>query len=272
MNYAKVIGSALKLFPKKINVTLIDAATGNRLGKYKLLAELLPNAFNRPVTLVINNTRWRVLEAEPLLADDFLFTKKLTLRVQPSESEGVRELNFDLPSKCSEVPATGVTCLYDDFTLEVSESDWRQVELLPISQSDSIEQAVKEVENILNSQPNPLLGYEQQYIRDNALQPELTIPFDEFCTLLINPVKGNILFNNNGFVQHGFALRSDSYTYYGIIENEHIKTLCLRLFEWADDEFMRVLSTYGLCLVNWCNAVRISAEAGETPKSQYIDI
>jgi hypothetical protein len=272
MKYLRMFEAASGLFPKRINVTLIDAATGNRLGKYKILAELLPAAFNRPITLDIDNTHWRILQADPLLSDDFLFTKKLTLQVQPVASVDSRQLKFDLPTICKVLPSIDASGMYQDFTLKIEEIDWRQIELLPLSQSGLIEEAVEIVAGILNNQINPLLGYEQQYIRDNTLQPGITFPFDQFCSLLVNPVKGNILFSNRGFVQNGFAVQSDSYTYYGIQENGSIQMLCLNQFEWADDEFMRVLATYELCLIDWCNASRISAEAGEKPKSEYINI
>ncbi len=238
MNYAKVIGSAVQLFPKKIKVTLIDATTGTSLGKHKVPAELLPTAFNRPTTLVIDNTNWRVLHADPVLADDFLFTKKLTLQVQQAANLGAQQLKFNFPTVCSEWPITGVASLYHDFTLEMEKTDWRQIEFLSLRQADMVEEAVKEIESILTSQPNPLLGYEQQYIRNNALQPDLTIPFEDFCALLIDSVRGNIFFTDQGFVQSGFAVRSDSYTYYGMLENGLIQTLCLSQFDWADDELM----------------------------------
>ncbi|WP_315816510.1 hypothetical protein [Paraflavitalea speifideaquila] len=77
MNYAKVIGSALQLFPKKIKVTLIDAASGNNIGKHFIPAVQLPTAFNRPTILEVDNIKWRVLKADPVLADDFLFSKSL---------------------------------------------------------------------------------------------------------------------------------------------------------------------------------------------------
>lgn len=272
MKYLRMFEAASGLFPKRIKVTLIDAATGSNLGKYKIPAELLPAAFNRPITLEIDNINWRVLKADPVLADDFLFAKKLTLQVQHATNVDAQQLKFNLPTICSRLPVTGAVSLYHDFTLEVGEIDWRQVEFLPLTQSGIIEEAVKTVESILTGQPNPLLGYERQYIRNNALQSGLAIPWEEFCGLLIHPVKGNIFFNNNGFVQNGFAVRSDSYTYYGILENGLIRTLCLHQFDWADDEFMRVLSAYDLSLVDWCNASRISADAGEEPKSEFIKI
>lgn len=272
MNYAKAIGSVLQLFPKKIKVTLIDAVTGDCLGKHKIPAELLPAAFNRPTTLEIQNINWRVLNAEPISADDFLFTKKLTLQVQHAAIVGTDLLKYSLPTVCNDLPSTGTGSLYHDFTLEITESDWRQVEFVQLQQSSVIEEAVKIIENILTNQLNPLLGYERQYIRDNGLLLNLVIPLEEFCLQLMNPVKGNIFYRNAGFVENGFAIRTDSYTYYGLQENGIIQTLSLLQFDWADDEFMRVLSTYKLFLIDWCNAFRISAEAGETPKNEFITI
>lgn len=272
MKYLRMFEAASGLFPKRIKVTLIDAATGHSLGKYKIPAEQLPTAFNRPTILVINNINWRVLQADPILADDFLFTKKLILQVQHTANVDTLQLKFILPTISSEFPTTGATSLYHDFTLEIDEADWRQVEFLPLNRSTMADDAIKVIEDILSVQPNPLLGYEQQHLRDNVLQPGLAIPKEEFFALLVNPVRGNIFFNNNGFVQNGFAVRSDSYTYYGILENGLVRTLCLHQFDWADDEFMRVLSTYELSLVDWCNASRISAEAGEEPKSEFIKI
>jgi hypothetical protein len=264
--------AASGLFPKKIKVTLIDAASGNRLGKYKIPAELLPAAFNRPTTLEIGSINWQVLRADPVLAEDFLFTKKLCLQVQHASNTSALQLKFGLPTICSDHLTIEEDGFYHDFPLEIGQTEWRQIEFFSLKQSGVIKEALKKVETILTSQPNPLLGYEQQYIRDNTLHIGLEIPWGEFCAQLINPVKGNIFYKNNGFVLNGFALRSDSHDYYGIMEDGFIKTLCLNQFDWVDDEFMRVLSIYELSLVDWCNASCINAEAGEEPQSQFVKI
>lgn len=273
MKYLRMFEAASGLFPKKIKVALIDAVTGKNLGKHKIPAELLPAAFNRPTMLEINNIKWRVLQADPVLADDFLFSKKLTLKVLHAEQANAQQLKYNLPTVCNEMPlVTGVPGLYNDFTLEIQEEDWRQIEFLSLERLKIIEEAVKNIEVILSSQSTPLLGYDKQYIRDNALQSKVFISWEEFCSVLINPVKGNIFFRNNDFVQNGFAIRSESYTYYGILENGFIRTLCLSQFGGADDEFMNVLSKFELSLVDWCNASRMSAETGEAPQNEYIKI
>lgn len=272
MNYAKVIGSALQLFPKKIKVTLIDAATGKSLGKHIIPEAQLPRAFNRPTTLEIDHINWRVLKADPVSADDFLYTKKLTLQVQQTDQAKLQPFMFSTPTVCKELPATGATSLYDAFTLKLDEADWRQVEFLPLSQAEEIEEAIKTIETILTGQPNPLLGYEQQYSRNDTKLAGLSIGWGEFCDLLPNPVLGNVVVNNKVLVQDGFSIRSEGYTYYGIVKEGLIQTLCLTQFDSADDEFMQVISTFTLTLVDWSGARRISAEAGEKPKSEYVEL
>lgn len=272
MNYAKVVSSAIQLFPKKIKVTLIDAVTGSSLGKHKIPASQLPVVFNRPTTIDIENISWRVLKADPVSADDFLYSKRLILHVQNAASIESGQLRFNIPSVCADLPATGFETLYKDFTLKLAEMDWRQIEFMPLSQAGVVEEAVKVIEDILAGQPNPLLGYEQQYIRDQVLRTNFAIPFGEFCSLLVEPMYGNIAFGENRFVQGGFSVRSESYTYYGVQENGIIHTLCLVQFEWADDEFMRVLAAFDLLLVDWCNASRLSAEPGEKPQSEFVKL
>jgi hypothetical protein len=272
MNYLKLFTAASGLFPQKVKVTLIDVTTGNDLGKYKISAELLPVAFNRPVTLEINNIKWRVLNAEPVLADDFLFTKKLRLKVQNAAETDIKQLQFSHPSICNEQPATGTAGPYTDFMLSVSGADWRQIEFLAAVQLEGVEEASKKIETILNGQPNALLGYDQQYIREKALLPNLALPWIEFCTLIKDPILGNIFFDNGGFVENGFAVQSEGYTYYGILENDVIRVLCLTQFDCVDDELMRILSAYGLLLADWCNASILSAELGKEPKSEFINI
>jgi len=270
MNYAKVLGAALTLFPKKVKVKLIDAATGTLLHKQKIPAQQLPAAFNKPTILEINNINWRVLKANPVSADDFLITKKLTLHVQNAAVAETGQLRFGLPTICHELPAISAESLYHDFTLALAESDWRQIEFLPLAQWQMIADEIGAVEVILGNQPDALLGYEQQYIREKTAQAWLSIPLEDFCRLIGHPVRGNIFLGNTGFVEHGIALRSDNYLYYGLLEDGNIRHLCITEFDGVDDEFMKVLDTWKLVLTDWCNASTLSAEPGEEMKVDYI--
>lgn len=262
MKYLKMFEAVVGLFPKMIKVTLIDANTGNNLGKYKIPAEQLPSIFNRPISLVIGSANWRVLKADPILANDFLFKKKLTLHVQDAAA-GIetQKKRFDLPTIC-ELPKFVTNGLYNDFTLDLLNTDWRQIDLLPISMILEIEKDIKEIETILTNQTDALLGYEQQYIRKSyGFEPP--IPFDTFCQLLHDPIYGSIFIHQYGFVKNGFALRSSNCTYYGIVKNNYISSLSLVQFDSIDDEIMRILIEYGLVLCGWCDTKVLSVMSRE---------
>jgi len=272
MNYAKVIGAAIQLFPKKILVTLIDANNGNKLSKHKMSAEMLPIAFNRPTILEIDNAQWRVLNADPVTADDYLYSRKLTLQVQSVVNGEGKIAAFDTPTASNELPVIGDAPLYADFAVELKTAEWRQIEFIRVEQLKRLEDAIQSIETILNGQPNPLLGYKRQYLRDDGELGGLGIPWVDFCSLLANPSYGTVLLNNDGPVRDSFVIRSDNYTYYGIMDNNLIRSLGITAFDSADDEFMQVLSKFGLLLVDWCNARMISAEINTEPLKEFIDI
>jgi hypothetical protein len=272
MNYAKLLSGAISLFPKMIKVKLIDAATGHLLHKHKIPAEKLPAAFNKPTILEINGISWRVLKADPVLADDFLFKKRLTLYVQHAIVKNVEQRLFDLPTICDEKLVMGNDSLYNHFTLTLTTGEWRQIEFLSLGQLITIAEEIKAVGSILNKQPNALLGYEQQYKRQTHAHLALNISWKNFYATVSNPLIGNICVGDSGFVHQGFALRSDNYMYYGILQEENIQALCITQFDGVDDELMRVLDTFKLVLTNWCNASTLSAEPGEKPQSEFINI
>lgn len=260
MNYAKIIDSAIQLFPKRIKVTLIDADTGIKLGKHKVPAQQLPSAFNRPTTLEIDNISWRVFKAMPVSADDFLYSKKLTLHVQHATQVNSNQLRYPVPT-IIELPVIGPNSSESHFVLELDETDWRQIEFLPNAILPEIEETIKTVEAILKGQPEPLLGYEQQHGR--FIPNPLALPFDGFYELVNGIEKGVVQISDHGFVQNGFAIRSDSYTYYGVQENGIIQALSITQFDSFDDELMAVLNGYELVMCDWCNANVLSIVSTE---------
>jgi hypothetical protein len=272
MKYARAFEALVALIPKIIKVTLVDATNGNELGKHKIPASQLPAIFNKPTTLFIDNTYWRVLDADPVSADDFQFSRKLTLLVVESTQVNGQQLYFDLPTIADQVPATGIYNQVDQFNLQFDIAQWRQVEFLPLSELSVIEETISDIEKILAMQNNALRGYQQQCKRIMVKDLSVHIPIHDFYPLLDRPVTGSILLNESMVVQNGFAIRSENHTYYGIMENDSIRNLCMSEFDYADEELMKVLSAFSLTVIDWCNASRLSAEEGDTPKNEFIKI
>lgn len=260
MNYAKVVGAALQLFPKKINVTVIDEITGAQLGRYKIPLSQLPTAFEKPTILEVEGHAWRVVKAEPVKADDFSIFKKLTVHVLQKEHWKDERLLFNMATRHAYRPLMTQEPLFNDFTLDISEDDWRQLEFLPATDLQMIQEEMGRIEL---AAPDALWGYKNMHVREDTAQCVLNIPLAEFCDTIQARQMGNIRLYSDAFVENGVAIESDNYTYYGIVVNDRIVSLCLPAFDCIDDEFMQVVTLYNLVLADWCGGrvVMIDTEA-----------
>jgi hypothetical protein len=290
MSYAKVIDAALQLFPKKIKVTLINGVTGSKIGKHKIGLNQLPAAFNKPVTLQIDGQVWRVIQAEPVLADDFAIFKKLSLHVLDNEQLQQAQIHYNIPTQSAGLPAITTTPLYNDFSIDISADDWLQLQFLPASALPVIQEEITQIETVLRqaSSGNPLLGYETPYVRSQIQPLVLDIPLTEFCESIAVQKMGCIRWVNNGgheirgshrmhfsetgFVENGFALQSDNYVYYGTVINGRITHLGLTAFDCIDDEFFQLSTANNLLLADWCGArIVMCNEPGEASEAQVDD-
>lgn len=271
MNYAKVIASALQLFPQKINITLIESGSEKLIGRFKVPSAVLPTAFDRPTTLLVNNVYWRVMAARPLSADDFLYSRKLQLHVLPVT--GAAPDRYYWPTRSGEVPLVeDAVAPAGSLPVTVDRREWMQWQFLPLQQSSVVDEALANIRSVLDGQANPLLGYEQQYVRTGIGQPGLSIPWERLLAVLNHPVHCPLVAETGQGVKDGFCVRSDSYTYYGIVCNGLIDALGITGMEYVDEELMNVMGAFGLQLVDWCRVSRISAEAGEQPPTEQTDL
>lgn len=267
MNYAKVLDAALTMFPRKVKVTCIDGVTEQPIGKYKVLLRQLPTVFNKPTTLTIEGNEWRVIKAHPYHSDEFSIFRKLTLHVLNREQLQQAPLGHNMPTRHANSPATSSTTFYEQFTIDIHPADWLQMEFLPAAELPLIQEEVALIDPIVLAVngSNPLLGYDTQHVRHQTAHLEVDIPFDAFCAAVQVKKKGNIRLAENEYVENGFALQTDNYEYYGTVVNNRITHLSLTGFESVDDEFFRLVSTWGLVLVRWveCSITMVNQETSE---------
>lgn len=270
-SYVLAVEAIMRRFPKKIKVTLINAESGERIGECKMIEAQLPAKFKRPIIVNIMGRRWRVLDAEPRKAIDFIFTRKLVLKVIDPELPN-RNNRFYYPTVADGLPESEENSLFNEFIIERHMEDWRQIEFLPTSMLHVVEREISKINSILNVDDSPdlLLGYERNRVRKKIGALSNNIPFDEFCERINVLQKGavKILGNDDEFVKDGIAIRSPNYEYYGIVENGIIKSLCLKEFDCADDELLDALSAFGLVLVIWCEAKIFSGEMKDSDGSE----
>ena len=160
-----------------------------------------------------------------------------------------------MPTQHASQPLTSPTPLFDNFTLDISTDDWLQLEFLPAAAVELIQEELAAIDQVLLAENggNPLLGYASSHIRNQTAQLGANIPFDAFCAALPVQKLGNVRLAGNNFIENGFALQTDNYTYYGMVTDGQITHLCLPVFDCIDDEFSQVATTWELALVDWCN-------------------
>ena len=255
MNILRITDSFAGLFPKKISVTLIHTTEGNIVGEYKINSENLPEVFNKPTVLEIDGQSWRVTRAEPFNSDDYIKRKKLVLHVQEEERFLLHHTRSLVPTRPHPYPLTSNGHAAHDFVLSIAADDWQQIALLSVSSLPLIEAEMNQIENLISAtvDDSALLGYETVHNRENIGQIALDIPFYDFYQLVNGQEKGYIQLDQHGTVTNGFFIRSLNYTYYGIVQQQRITTLCLHVFDYIDDELTNVIAAYDLVLVDWCN-------------------
>lgn len=262
--YVKVLEGFIRLFPKKIKVTFIHES-GYNIGICKINSDRLPGEFKRPVIIEAFDRRWRVINTVGGENGDYLYTKKLTLEVVEAELVDEMKHGYFKPTIASEMPELVNNNEFEETILELTADNWRQIELL----SADIFSTVKEEMEIIQSIRKPgkgvkiLSGYNKRYLREKIGAGSNDIQFEELCKLINVQRKGAIQFNSDGFVKDGFAVQTDSYIYYGRIQGQVIKDLCIYEFDCADDEIFTVLTKLGLIIADWCKGKILTAEVAE---------
>lgn len=238
--YEGIVG----LFPKKVLVTLVHAENGNTIGSHKISTEFLPEVFDRPTVLDMGERSWRVTKAIPFRLEG---VKKITLHVtEPSAFLG-KSL---VPTKCDPPVSPLIEGPVTAPVINISPDDWRQLEFLPVSKLEQIQEQVAIVEGLLEAlqEDEGLLGYDTVHERADIADTQLNIPFDEFFQFVNGVESGGV----RG-VADSFMIRSENYCYYGLVKEGMILNICIQGFDSAEDEFAGVVEKYELLLVDWCN-------------------
>jgi hypothetical protein len=267
--YARALEGFLRLFPKKVKVTLIDAATGKQIGIVKMPGEDLPWEFTKPSFLTVLGKKWRIMKADQMRSEDFLFTHKLVLHVRDSEIKDPADKRFLIPTIAASFPATGENSLFAEFSIDISRDEWRQIEFLPGCHLPEIKETIDSIRAVRSEAKDNgvLLGYHKMHKRRKVEAPDLNLQLDTFCASLEIKSRGSVQFLSHipGTVTNGFALQTENHLYYGIAENNKVRYLCLQHYECIDSELMEILANFNLVMLDWCERTIISSEiSGES--------
>jgi hypothetical protein len=250
-----------------VEVTFIDHATSQVIGVTELPPEQLPATFDVATTFTLGNQEWQVVTAAPMTSLEFSRTKKLTLRLDKIEYLNPQDIHYTLPTISDKLPDMGETAFFSAFELSIFEDDWRQNEFLPSAARPLVAQEAEAIQHIWeefgNLSGDNFQSFRQLHVRENIGEPGLHLDFAQLQAALGASPAGSLKFHGQpGFVRNGFALRTATTQYYGLLEGGTTVTHLgmAQVEEEALAEVQAVNQAFDLLFVVWYHAQVIAPE------------
>jgi hypothetical protein len=259
-----------------IQVTFIDTATGKPFATVTLPADHLPQSFEAETTFHLGDEDWSVVKADPMTAEEFIQTGKLTITLSKLFSIDPKKILYTLPTICDAIPAIaeGSTKLRKR-VFELHEDDWRQREFISVDHRDAIEAEFASIDRIFREESidtGSFLAFRTLHVRSLIQAPINTqISLAQIAAGLLTgseAYEGIAYEREAGLIQGGFAWQPGPHTLYGQQQEGFVTTLGLRINTGAatiSQDFITFLASLmaaqRLYLVDWCNTILVSAEA-----------
>jgi hypothetical protein len=241
--------------PKPIEVTFVDASTGQAFAQASVPASELPETFELATTLHIGELEWRVESAEPETRAEYERTNKLELRLRKVERIDPKTILFSLSTIENSSPASNGDPITGD-ALELHEDDWRQLELISLAHEDAIDEELDAIGEIhLNHRAGP--GFRKIHVRKRIPEPLVpnALPVSELGALSARSLRlrGSERRIPDSFVRELGA----SAALYGIADRGDVRVLGLRVEGALEDDALKLLERlqreHSLLFVDWCS-------------------
>jgi len=240
----------------KIKVQFIDNSNGQTIGVSEMKTDQLPETFSVPTTMHIQDNDWNVEEAIPESSIDFVKKKSLVLKMRKIEKMNIDDIWYSLSTISNEFPQTVAMTQQTEFDIHIHEDDYRQKEFLNSNAQALIEEEFIGIRNIWENHSKKSEEYtlfKKCHVRSIIGTPNLTINFNELKGLLKSDLVGQV-FINGETLKNGFALKTNSATYFGTLDNDTVTELCIS--QWNENttsEIKRISKAFNLFFVNWNN-------------------
>ena len=206
--------------PSHIQITLVDAETGNAFGEMDSPIGKMPEVFEPgETTLNLQGALWVVVKAEPSTADEYKQTGKVTVTLEKVKRLPARNILYSLPTICDTIPsvksvnrertdALPVVAVPADQTqpdgagyirpktarpegniYRIHEDYWRQIEFASLSYQDDIEAEMNEIALVVRDHSDNkrgIMGFTKIHIRKRICRP-MARPFQFDSLLSIMP-------------------------------------------------------------------------------------
>jgi hypothetical protein len=257
-------------FRSKVEVTLIDDATGVSIGVTQLPPDALPETFELDTTLHLGDEDWSVVDAQPPTRAQYAKSKTLTLRLRRIEKIDPSKILFGLPSICDFIPPVNDQPLAGgEFVL--AEDDWRQFEFVSRELANVVDEEIARIRRIHETAAAEV-GWREIHVRSRPERPLLcTITFAELSECLNVPTRHGVTYQGaQTQVADGYSLTTaDGMSVYGVAPNGNIQVIALAQYSESSPNVESVESIarlrtlardFNLDLVYWCRCARVSPD------------
>ena len=254
-----------------VRVTFVDAADGTTLGVVEMRASLLPASFAVATTLHLGDDDWEVVRADPTESADFIArgSLMLELRIVPpkpvtAKSTDPKSVLFSVPSVVEAIP-TASAPRPEKSVLALHEDDWRQIEMVHLSEIDNVASQIAQIETIVRDSEGSV-GFHTCHARGTPVSPLASASLDLAALRALFEIAveySAIAWVDAAHAIHdGYGFRTRSgLTVYGLAHDGRVSVLALQPdrngpASRGDATALGALRNhYGLMLVDWCARV-----------------
>lgn len=244
-----------------VEVVFINAETGDRIAGGNIPTSQLPETFAKNTVMHIGEQPWQVIKAEPVTAEEFTKTGKLTLTCAMIEYVSDKGILYSLPTINDDTPETGELAPEQNvFTLH--EDDWRQNEFVSDFHLEAINIELRAIMAIYQNHQEEA-GFSKLHIRKAIKNPlDTTFNVDKVKQYLPSDVKDAaavVFAQDENRINDVFALNISPLVIYGhLSKSGNIKALCMQFIDnpantlpYVIDGLVNFMKDHHLVFVDW---------------------
>lgn len=218
-----------------IQVEFIDVQTRQRIAGGNLPASQLPETFAKNTVMHIGEDSYQVVKAEPVTAEEFIKSGSLKLTVAKVEYMTTDGILYSLPTICDGIASTSDVTAPEANVFTLHEDDWRQIEFISASHTESINAELLSIVSIYNNHQAEGGGFRELHVRRLITAPLKTkITLDDITSFLPDTIQmANALTYNDDDMEiaNAFAIRIDPLVIYGHLTDTWIDTLGIQFID-----------------------------------------
>lgn len=261
-----------------IKLTLIDDATDAIIGESAVDAQAIPESFRPDTTLQIGDKEWSVVQAEPTTRAEYVDSGQVVLRLHRIESVDPQEILYSLPTVWHGQPPTGGPLL-EGRELLLHEDEWRQVELVSLSQKDVVGEELAEITEVLKTSRVEGVGFRKIHLRKRLEQPlqGVELSLESLRRTFESATESKVVLHDSSHcVTDSFSFfLTREVALYGVCDAAGVDVLAVAVLGHERQSvplpgIRRLADEVGLLAVDWCG-VRQAEAAHSTFEDVLVD-